>query len=236
MSGFFAEYIAHIESDYKDKFGIPRQSRLVDNLAKIVFEPEYRNIDAVRGLDGYSHLWVLWYFSDNRDRKFRPTVRPPRLGGNARMGVFATRSPYRPNPIGLSCVKIEKIDLNCQNAPIIYVSGADMLDQTPILDIKPYLPFCDSVPDAKGGFAEEKYGYALSVNIPEEYAPIFGDDLDAVRDILAQDPRPSYQDDGSRVYKMDYGEYNIGFTVDNGTAKIVSAIKAKDGGNDEKRS
>ena len=228
--------IAHIESDYKDKFGIPRQSGLVDTVAKIVFEPDYRNADALRGLSGYSHLWVLWYFSHNRDNKFRPTVRPPRLGGNTRMGVFATRSPYRPNPIGLSCVKIEKIDLDCEYAPVIYVSGADMLDMTPILDIKPYLPFCDSVPDAVGGFADEKYGYALMVNISDEFAAALGDSRGAVCDILAQDPRPSYQDDPGRVYKMDHAGFNIGFTVKDGTVTVKSVNAAKDGGKNEERS
>ena len=161
--------IAHIHSDFPTKFGIPRQSGLVESLkAKIVFEPEYRNSDALRGMDEYSHLWLIWEFSEAKRDTWSPTVRPPRLGGNKRMGVFATRSPFRPNPIGLSCVKLEAIDFTAENGPVIIVSGADLLDGTPIYDIKPYLPFADSRPDAVGGFADTVKGDQLQVQCSEE--------------------------------------------------------------------
>ncbi len=221
--------IAHIHSDFPTKFGIPRQSGLVESLkAKIVFEPEYRNSDALRGMEEYSHLWLIWEFSEAKRDTWSPTVRPPRLGGNKRMGVFATRSPYRPNPIGLSCVKLETIDYNAENGPVIIVSGADLLDGTPIYDIKPYLPFADSRPEAVGGFADTVKGDQLQVicepnfldQIPEEHRQ-------AVLDILAQDPRPHYQQDPNRIYGMEFANMEIKFKVEE-TTLIVCQIIRKD--------
>ena len=187
--------IARIHSDFREKFGIPRQSGLVEELeAYIVFEPEYRNMDAFRGLEDFSHLWIIWQFSESVRDEWSPTVRPPRLGGNERMGVFATRSPFRPNEIGLSSVKIQKIEKHKTMGPIIHVSGADLLDGTPIFDIKPYLPHVDSHPEAKGGFADEYKDYHLEVEIPElllEKIP--GEKREALKGVLPNDPRPSYQ-------------------------------------------
>ena len=218
--------IAHIHTDFPEKFGLPRQSLLVPSLCgRIVFEPEYRSPDALRGLGGYSHLWLIWGFSDgfassDGSRPFSPTVRPPRLGGNTRVGVFATRSPNRPNPLALSCVKIESID-GCE----ITVSGIDMADGTPIYDIKPYLPHVDAIPDAKGGFAAEVSGARLSVVFSggvKEKIP--SDKLDALIGALSEDPRPQYQND-SRIYGMSFAGFEIGFTVDGGTLTVVSAEK-----------
>ena len=209
------DIIARIYNDYTDKFGIPRQGRLADKVeSRIEFEKEYRNPDCVRGMDGFSHLWLIWEFSENKDAGWSPTVRPPRLGGNKRMGVFATRSPFRPNPIGLSCVKIERIDLECKNAPVIYVTGADILNGTPIYDIKPYLAYTDSVPDASGGFAEEFTDFKIDVICDEKYlAVIPKDKRPGLMQILSQDPRPAYQQDDSRIYGFLYGDYEIKFTV-----------------------
>ena len=163
--------IAHIRSDFKEKFGIPRQSGLADTDAKIIFEPEYRVAEALRGLEAYSHIWLLWLFSESipEEGKWSPTVRPPRLGGNARVGVFATRSPFRPNPIGLSCMRLERIEMNSPEGPILHVKGADLLDGTPVLDIKPYLPYVDSVAEAFGGFSENTKDYCLEVDFPEKW-------------------------------------------------------------------
>ena len=201
--------IAHIHCDFKEKFGIPRQSGLIDSArAKIVFLPEYRNPDALRGLDGYTHLWLLWQFSEAVRSEWSPTVRPPRLGGNKRMGVFASRSPFRPNPIGLSSVKIVSIDLNTSKGPIIEVAGADLLDGTPIYDIKPYLAYTDSHPDAASGFALTSDAPKLDVEIPEEILEKIPADLhQSIIDILAEDPRPGYQDDPSRIYTMQYATH-----------------------------
>lgn len=208
--------IAKIHTDFPAKFGIPRQSGLVPSLkADIVFEPDFRNEEAIRGLEDFSHIWVVWEFSEAIREKWSPTVRPPRLGGNRRMGVFATRSPFRPNPIGLSCVKLERIIRQAENGPVLCVSGADMLDGTPIYDIKPYLPYTDSHPEAIGGFADGVLSQQLTVNcqqkfrqcIPKEYQQ-------TVMDILAQDPRPSYQHDPERIYSMEYADMDIRFTVD----------------------
>lgn len=219
--------IAKIHTDFSEKFGIPRQSGLVPSLkATIVFEPEFRNADALRGLEEFSHIWLLWEFSEAIRSEWSPTVRPPRLGGNRRMGVFATRSPFRPNPIGLSCVKLEKIVLQGENAPVICVSGADLLDGTPIYDIKPYLPFTDCHSEAVGGFADKVSARHLKVNclselrqrIPEEH-------LQAVMDILAQDPRPSYQHDSERIYGMKYADMEIKFTVDKDTLTVQEVEK-----------
>ncbi len=208
--------IARIHTGFSGKFGIPRQSGLVSSLpGEIVFEPPYRNADALRGLEDFSHLWLIWEFSEALREAWSPTVRPPRLGGNRRMGVFATRSPFRPNPIGLSCVKLEEIILRSDQGPILRVSGADLMDGTPIYDIKPYLPYTDSHPEAKGGFAEGALGWKLEVDFPEEgLEKLPAGDRETVLALLAQDPRPSYQHDPERVYGMAYNGFNIRFTVD----------------------
>lgn len=218
--------IAHIHCDFKEKFGIPRQSGLIDSArAKIVFLPEYRNPDALRGLDGYTHLWLLWQFSEAVRSEWSPTVRPPRLGGNKRMGVFASRSPFRPNPIGLSSVKIVSIDLNTSKGPIIEVAGADLLDGTPIYDIKPYLAYTDSHPDAASGFALTSDAPKLDVEISEEILEKIPADLhQSIIDILAEDPRPGYQDDPSRIYTMQYATLEICFKVE-GSTLTVTEIK-----------
>ena len=204
------------------KFGIPRQSGLVESLkARIVFEPEYRNVDALRGMEEYSHLWLIWEFSEAKRESWSPTVRPPRLGGNKRMGVFATRSPYRPNPIGLSCVKLESVDYTTENGPVIIVSGADLLDGTPIYDIKPYLPFVDSQPEALGGFADMVKDDQLTVQCSEELMRHIPEQhRQAIMDILAQDPRPHYQQDPNRIYGMEFADMEIKFRVEEKTLTI----------------
>ena len=208
--------IARMHSDFDQKFGIPRQSGLVEELeSTIVFEPEFRNPDALRGLEGFSHLWIVWEFSKARRETWSPTVRPPRLGGNQRLGVFATRSPFRPNPIGLSCVKLVGVEQTAEFGPVIRVAGADLLNGTPIYDIKPYLPYADCKPEAVGGFASAPKEATLTVHIPEEIVEkIPAEKLEAVRGVLAQDPRPSYQDDPERVYGMRFGGLEIKFKVD----------------------
>ena len=213
--------IAKIHTPFREKFGIPRQSGLANVPGEIVFEPKYRNPDALRGLEGFSHLWLIFSFSESVREEFSPTVRPPRLGGNRRMGVFATRSPFRPNAVGLSCVRLEKIE-QTERGPVIHVRGADLLDGTPIYDIKPYLPLADCHPDATGGFAEAVAGYALTVSIPKEIEEkIAPEDLSVIREILAEDPRPSYQDDPSRIYHMDYAQYALSFTVAEGVLTVT---------------
>lgn len=208
--------IARIRSPFPEKFGVPRQSGLVDSLqAQIVFEEEYRNADAVRGLDGFSHIWLIWQFSRAVRNGWSPTVRPPRLGGNERMGVFATRSPFRPNEIGLSSVKLEKIEIDSKLGPVLHVSGADLMDGTPIFDIKPYLPYCDSHPDAIGGWTTEADNRLLQVDFPAELlekVPVA--QRDGLIGVLASDPRPRYQNDPQRVYGMGFGGVNVKFTVD----------------------
>lgn len=219
--------IAKIYTEYKEKFGIPRQSGLVaSSAARIVFEPEYRNADALKGLEDYSHIWIIWELSENIRNGWSPTVRPPRLGGNRRVGVFATRSPFRPNPIGLSCVKLEEIVWQSKDGPILVVSGVDMLNGTPIYDIKPYLPFVDSHPEATGGFSDQVKNYGLKVICPDELREKISEEhLQAVTDILSQDPRPAYQNDPKRVYGMKYADMEIRFTVDGGTAVLCEVIK-----------
>lgn len=205
--------IAKIHTPFREKFGIPRQSGLAGVPGRIVFEKSYRNPDALRGLEGFSHLWLIFSFSESVREAFSPTVRPPRLGGNRRMGVFATRSPFRPNPIGLSCVRLEKIEYT-ERGPEIFVRGADLLDGTPILDIKPYLPLADCHPEAIGGFAEDTADYALTVRFLEgEEEKIDAEALSVIREILSEDPRPSYQSDPERVYHLDYAQYAIDFSV-----------------------
>ena len=218
--------IARIHSDFKEKFGIPRQSGLVPQTrARIVFEEAYRNPDALRGIEGYSHLWLIWAFSKAERDTWSPTVRPPRLGGNTRVGVFATRSPFRPNAIGLSSVTLEEIHLHTKEGPVLIVGGADLLDGTPIYDIKPYLPYVDSHPDARGGFAEEKAGYALCVDFPPELeARVSREKREALRGLLAGDPRPSYQNDPERMYGVRYAEYNVKFTVEGSLLTVRDVI------------
>ena len=226
MSQIAMHIIARIHTEFPTKFGVPRQSGLVDSLrASIVFEEEYRNPDALRGMEGFSHLWLIWQFSQAVREGWSPTVRPPRLGGNTRMGVFATRSPFRPNAIGLSSVKIEEIQGNTPQGPVIWVSGADLMDGTPILDIKPYLPFTDSHPDALGGFADPVRDHALEVEIPLvllEKVP--ADKRRALHDVLAQDPRPSYQNDPDRIYGMEFGGQEIRFRVENDRLTVCEVL------------
>lgn len=208
--------IAKIHTDFPEKFGIPRQSGLVPSLtASVVFEPEFRNPDALRGLEDFSHIWLLWAFSESTRAGWSPTVRPPRLGGNRHMGVFATRSPFRPNPIGLSCVRLEGIDWQTERGPVLRVSGADLLDGTPIYDVKPYLPYTDSHPEAVGGFADDVLTHRLTVSCPQALSDRIPErHRQTVFDLLAQDPRPSYQHDPARVYGMQYAGMDIHFTVD----------------------
>lgn len=223
------EIIAHIRSDFSEKFGIPRQSGLVGTTgARIVFEPKYRHPDAIRGIGGFSHIWLLWLFSENQHTDGRLTVRPPRLGGNERMGVFATRSSFRPNGIGLSSVKLESVDFDSPDSPALIVSGADLLDGTPIIDIKPYLPFTDSHPDAKFGFAGDALSHMLTVTFENGCADILPEEIKiAVRDLLSLDPRPSYQNDEERIYGMKYAGYEIRFRVSGNALTVIEASKIK---------
>lgn len=218
MNELVLKPIAYIKNAFVEKFALPRQSGLVPQIAgELVFEKPYGAKEAFRGLEGYSHLWLVWGFSEAFGAQWSPTVRPPRLGGNKRMGVFATRAPYRPNPLGLSCVKIEKIDLDAPNGPVITVSGADLKDGTPIYDIKPYLPYADSYPEAQAGFGGEKLDYKLSVDFPSELlARIDEAHRVPLIAVLEQDPRPAYQSDAARVYGFRYASYEIKFTVDAG--------------------
>lgn len=215
--------IAHIETDLPTKFGVPRQSGLVDGLrARIVFEPLYRDPVAFRGLEGYTHLWLIWGFSENGRDSWAATVKPPRLGGNRRMGVFATRSPYRPNALGLSSVRLDEIRQDDKLGVVLLVSGADLMSGTPIYDVKPYLPFTDSHPDAAGGFADAFVDYRLEVVFPEALQKrIPPDKLPALMGILAQDPRPSYIDDPGRRYGFNYLTFDVRFTVDGSTLTVV---------------
>ena len=217
--------IAHIRSDFPTKFGVPRQAGLVEGLrAAVIFEPPYRVPEALRGIEGFSHLWLIWEFSENRREGWSPTVRPPRLGGNARMGVFATRSPFRPNPIGLSCVKLEQVELDTPDGPVLVVSGADLMDGTPIFDIKPYIPYADCRPEAAGGFAPAPEP-PLAVEIPpglmERVPP---DRRSALAGVLAQDPRPHYQDDPRRVYGFGFAGLEVRFRVEGGVLMVVEIL------------
>ena len=207
--------IAHICSDFSEKFGIPRQSGLVEELtATVVFEPAYRDPSALRGLEGFSHLWLIWEFSQARRESWSPTVRPPRLGGNRRLGVFATRSPFRPNPLGLSCVRLLEIRQDREQGPVLVVAGADLMDGTPIYDVKPYLPYADCKPDAVGGFAARPKGADLAVDCsPALLDRVPEDKRAALLAVLAQDPRPQYQDDPERVYGMAFAGLEVKFQV-----------------------
>ena len=216
--------IARIESAFQEKFGIPRQSGLAPSLtARIVFEPEFRNPDALRGIEGFSHLWLIWQFSKAVRADWSPTVRPPRLGGNTRVGVFASRSPFRPNAIGLSCVKLEAVERDPVCGPVLIVSGADLLDQTPIYDIKPYLPYADSVPDAVGGFAANAPASGLRVEAsPALLSMVPEEKREALLGVLAQDPRPSYQNDPERVYGMSFAGLEVRFRVAENVLTLLS--------------
>ena len=223
--------IARIHSDFPTKFGIPRQSGLVEELrAVIVFEPEFRSPDALRGIEDFSHLWLIWQFSQAVRQGWSPTVRPPRLGGNTRMGVFATRSPFRPNPIGLSCVELVGVEEHTPEGPVIRVAGADLMDGTPIYDIKPYVPYADCRPQAVGGFAQATPEEKLQVDIPAhllDRVPV--QKRSALAGVLAQDPRPSYQADSQRVYGFGFGGMEVRFTVSCGVARVVDIRRQEDG-------
>lgn len=219
--------IGTIKTGFASKFGVPRQSGLVPELkGTVVFDSEYRNADALRGLEGFSHIWLIWEFSEAVRDSWSPTVRPPRLGGNTRLGVFATRSPFRPNPIGLSCVRLESIELNTPEGPVLHVSGADLMDGTPIYDIKPYIPYTDCVTDATSGFTGSVSMHKLNVVIPAQLeAKTKPQTLQALRGILAEDPRPRYQDDPEREYGFDYDGYAVKFKVPDPDTLTVTDIK-----------
>ena len=215
--------IAHIRTDFKEKFGIPRQSGNAPSLTgRVVFEPEYRNPDALRGIEGFSHLWLIFDFSEAHRTEWSPTVRPPRLGGNQRMGVFATRSPFRPNNIGLSCVRLIGVEKTANDGDVLVVAGADLLDGTPIYDVKPYIPYADCKPDAVGGYTDTVEARHLEVVFPDEWlGMIRTDKRDALIECLAQDPRPSYKEDSERIYSMKFADYDVHFIVMDSTATVV---------------
>ncbi|MBQ4116788.1 MAG: tRNA (N6-threonylcarbamoyladenosine(37)-N6)-methyltransferase TrmO [Clostridia bacterium] len=217
------EPIAYIKTDFSQKFGIPRQSGRVESLrAKIVFMPEYRNKESLREIESFSHLWLIFDFSEAHREGWSPTVRPPRLGGNRRVGVFASRSPFRPNNLGLSCVELISVEREKENGYVLIVGGADLLDGTPIYDIKPYLPYSDSKPEAKGGYADEEANHRLDVVIDDELLEkIAQEKRQPILECLADDPRPSYQEDEKRIYKMSFAEYEIEFTVDENLLTVV---------------
>ena len=221
------EIIAHIENDFTEKFGVPRQSGIVEKIvSKVVFEPEYRFPEAIRGLDQYSHIWILWQFSETLKQDWKPTVRPPRLGGNTRMGVFATRSPFRPNSIGLSSVKIEKIEHGTDRGDIIYVSGADMMNNTPVIDIKPYLAYTDCHTDASEGFALASKSDILKVVFPENLLEeIRLEKREGLISVLAQNPIPQYQNDPERIYSMKFSDYDISFKTDGAILNVTQVRK-----------
>lgn len=219
--------IAYMQTDFPDKFGIPRQSGLVKELmGRIVFEPEYRNPEAVRGLDAFSHIWLLWKFSESKKEHWSATVKPPRLGGKKRMGVFATRSPFRPNDIGLSSVRLEKIELNEKYGPVLHVSGIDLMDGTPIYDIKPYIPLSDCHPEASEGYTKETKEHILQVDFPEELLKVYPEEKRAaVLGVLAQDPRPAYFQDPERIYGVSFAGYDVKFRVDGNLLTVCGMVK-----------
>lgn len=223
------EPIAYIRTDFKEKFGIPRQSGLVMELsARIVFVPKYRNPDALRGIEGFSHLWLIFDFSKAHRDEWSPTVRPPRLGGNERVGVFASRSPFRPNSMGLSSVALERVEHTENDGDVLVVRGADLLDMTPIYDIKPYIPYADSHRDARGGFTDEKERIRLSVSWkPEVGIAVPEEKRLAISGCIAEDPRPSYQEDGERIYSMRFAEYDVHFRVNGTDAEVVGVDVVK---------
>ena len=219
--------IATMRSDFSTKFGIPRQSGMVDSLrSTIVFEPEYRNADALRGIEDFSHLWIIWQFSESVTDRWSPTVRPPRLGGNTRIGVFATRSPFRPNSLGLSCVKLIGLEETRDLGTVIHVAGADLMDGTPIFDIKPYIPYADAHPDALGGFTASARDFILKVNFPDDLLSKLPKEKQAsIVDLLSHDPRPSYQDDPERIYGLSFAGFDIRFSVEKETLHVKEVIK-----------
>lgn len=224
---FTIKPIARMHSDFSTKFGIPRQSGLVEELhSTIIFEPEYRNEDALRGIDGYSHLWIIWQFSENVREEWSPTVRPPRLGGNIRMGVFATRSPFRPNNLGLSCVKLLGVEHTAEYGTVIHVGGADLMDGTPIFDIKPYIPYSDSHPEATGGFTDTAGDFLFAVDFPDDLLQKLPQDKrSAAIGVLSHDPRPSYQRKPGRIYGLTFAGFDIRFTVEDDTLTVVEVSK-----------
>lgn len=223
MENVNIQVIARMKSDFATKFGIPRQSGLVQELrSTIIFEPEYRNEDALRGLEGFSHLWIIWQFSEAVRSGWSPTVRPPRLGGNTRLGVFATRSPFRPNNLGLSCIRLLGVEKTAEFGTVIHVAGADLMDGTPIFDIKPYIPYADCQPEATGGFTDTAGEYLLEVNFP---APLLEklpeDKREAAKAVLSHDPRPSYQRKPGRIYGISFAGRDIRFTVENDKLTVI---------------
>ncbi len=228
-NNFNIKKIAEIKNGFSDKFGIPRQSGLCNSVkAQIVFEPEYRVKEAFRELEGFSHIWIIWQFSRAADKDWSPTVRPPRLGGNKRIGVFATRSPFRPNALGLSCVKLASIEFSETLGPVLNVLGADLLDGTPIYDIKPYIPYADCKPDATEGFTGSAQRIYLEVYIPDNLKntldKVF---LENITEIIKEDPRPAYQNDPERIYKLDFNGYTVSFKVKDTTAYLLEVSKEK---------
>lgn len=217
------DVIAVMHSDFPTKFGIPRQSGLAEALqSTIVFEPSYRNPEALRGIEGFSHLWILWQFSQAVRQDWSPTVRPPRLGGNTRMGVFATRSPFRPNAIGLSCVRLLSVEHTQDMGTVLHIGGADLMDGTPILDIKPYIPYCDAHPEAMGGFTQDAGDFILEVDFPENLKQrLPAEKQEAICQVLSHDPRPSYQKDSDRVYGLSFAGHDIRFTVKDKVLTVV---------------
>ena len=229
MENLNIQIIAKMRSDFPTKFGIPRQSGLVEELeSTIVFEPEFRNPDALRGIEGYSHLWLIWQFSQAVRQDWSPTVRPPRLGGNTRMGVFATRSPFRPNHLGLSCVRLLGVEHTDSEGTVIHVAGADLMDGTPIVDIKPYIPYSDSFPDALGGFTDSAEDFILEVVFPENLLKVLPENKRrAAIGVLSHDPRPSYQRKPDRVYGLGFAGFDIRFTVEEKVLTVCDVIKCQ---------
>ncbi len=229
MQTFNIQPIAHMRSDFPAKFGIPRQSGLVDSLrSTIVMAPDFRNPEALRGLESYSHLWLIWQFSESVRSDWSATVRPPRLGGNTRMGVFATRSPFRPNSLGLSCVRLLGLEVTQEAGTVIHVAGADLMDGTPIFDIKPYIPYSDAHIDACGGFTDTADDFLLNVDFPEHLLQLLPEDKrQAAIDLLSHDPRPSYQNSADRVYGMLFAGFNLRFTVNGKTAQVIEVTAEK---------
>lgn len=225
--GITIEPVARMRSDFATKFGIPRQSGLVQDLrSTIVFEPKYRNPDALRGIEGYDYLWLIWQFSEAVREEWSPTVRPPRLGGNARMGVFATRSPFRPNSLGLSCVQLLGVEHTQEFGTVLHVGGADLMDGTPIFDVKPYVPYADSHPDAKGGFTDGAGEYLLQVDFPQTLLEKLPEEKrSAAVGVLSHDPRPSYQRKPGRIYGLNFAGWDIRFTVDGDILTVVDILK-----------
>lgn len=220
--------IGRIFNDFSEKFGIPRQSGIIEIESKIIFEQQYRCKEAFKGIEKFNYLWLIWDFSEAHREEWSPTVRPPKLGGNTRAGVFATRSPFRPNPIGLSSVKLKSVEFTEKDGPVITVTGADLMNNTPIYDIKPYINYADSHPDANNGFALSDISDSLDVNFPKDVLSVIPfDKQENLLKILAQDPRPAYKKDGEHVYGLHYSDYNIRFTISDNTLSVISAEKIK---------